>query len=135
MTIIAGYTTQDKKFEKLVDKEIIKHDLMMNLFIKKGECDWNPELGTTIEQKIFQIKTEDVKADIIEEITAVINNNNFVTLQNISTVELEKGWIFNVVISYYNNEVEELSIPITEETIKANLSQGHYPLVKASNDS
>lgn len=128
MTIIAGYTTQNNKWERLVDKELIKHDLFMNLFIRKGECDWNPELGTTIDEKIFQIKTDDVKNDIIDEIRGVINNNNFISLQNIETVEIDNGWIFNIAISYLDKEEEIWSLPITENTVSEFLSTGVFPL-------
>ena len=128
MTLIAGYTTGNNKFERLVDKELIKHDLLMNIFIRKGECDWNPELGTTIDEKIFQIKTDDVKNDIIDEIRGVINENTFITLQNIETQELDNGWIFNLTISYLDKEEEMWSIPITEDTVKGYLSNGTFPL-------
>ena len=128
MTIIAGYTTQNNKFERLVDKELVKHDLLMNLFIRKGECDWNPDLGTTIQDKIFQIKTDDVRSDIIEEIRGVFENNQFFSLQGISTTDLEKGWIFNVTTSYLGQEAEEWSIPVTEDVVKEYLSTGSFPL-------
>lgn len=128
MTIIAGYTTQNNKWERLVDKELIKHDLLMNLFIRKGECDWNPELGTTIDEKIFQIKTPEAKNDIIDEIKGVIDANTFISLQNIETQELDNGWIFNLTISYLDKEEEVWSLPITEDTVKGFLSTGVYPL-------
>ena len=128
MTIIAGYTTQNNKWERLVDKELIKHDLLMNLFIRKGECDWNPELGTTIDEKIFQIKTPEAKNDIIDEIKGVIDANTFISLQNIETQELDNGCIFNLTISYLDKEEEVWSLPITEDTVKGFLSTGVYPL-------
>lgn len=128
MTLIAGYTTGNNKWERLVDKELIKHDLLMNLFIRKGECDWNPELGTTIDEKIFQIKTDDVRNDIIDEIRGVMSENKFISLQNIETQELENGWIFNLAITYLDKEEEIWSIPITEDTVKGYLSDGTFPL-------
>ena len=52
-----GYTTQNGEWEILTDKELAKHDLLMLLHTRKGECDWDPSLGTTILDKMFRPKT------------------------------------------------------------------------------
>ena len=56
-----GYTTQNGEWEILTDKELAKHDLLMLLHTRKGECDWDPSLGTTILDKMFRPKTEALK--------------------------------------------------------------------------
>ena len=65
MVDIKGYTTINNKFEVLTDKEIVKHDLLMYIYTNKGDCDWNPNLGTSIMKKIFQLKNDELKLEIV----------------------------------------------------------------------
>lgn len=122
-----GYTTINDEWETLTDKELAKHDLLMNLYTKKGECDWNPEFGTTILDKMFQPKTEQLRLDIIDELTTVFENEPRLTLNNIDTEPLDKGWIFYCEISYLNGVPEDWDITITENGISSS-SEGNYPL-------
>lgn len=130
MPIIQGYTTQNGKFEILTDKDIVKHDLLMEIYTHKGDCDWNPQLGTTIDDQIFQYKTDEVKNVIIDELRQVVDNSPFLSLQDIDTQELDKGWIFNLIVSYMGNPPEEWVIPITEESVKEFKSTGRFPLIE-----
>lgn len=122
-----GYTTINNEWEALTDKELAKHDLLMNLYTRKGECDWNPEFGTTILDKMFQPKTEQLRLDIIDELTTVFENEPRLTLNNIDTEPLDKGWIFYCEISYLNGVPEDWDITITENGISSS-SEGNYPL-------
>ena len=122
-----GYTTINNEWETLTDKELAKHDLLMNLYTRKGECDWNPEFGTTILDKMFQPKTEQLRLDIINELTTVFENEPRLTLNNIDTEPLDKGWIFYCEISYLNGVPEDWDITITENGISSS-SEGNYPL-------
>lgn len=122
-----GYTTINDEWETLTDKELAKHDLLINLYTRKGECDWNPEFGTTILDKMFQPKTEQLRLDIIDELTTVFENEPRLTLNNIDTEPLDKGWIFYCEISYLNGVPEDWDITITENGISSS-SEGNYPL-------
>lgn len=122
-----GYTTINNEWEVLTDKELAKHDLLMVLYTRKGECDWNPEFGTTILDKMFQPKTEQLRLDIIDELTIIFDNDPRLSLNNIDTEPLDKGWIFYCEISYLNGVPEEWEITITEEGISTP-STGVYPL-------
>ena len=130
MPLIQGYTTINNKFETLTDKDIVKHDLLMEIYTHKGDCDWNPNLGTTIQDQIFQLKNDVVKNIIIDELRHVVDNSPFLALQDITTEELEKGWIFNLIVSYMGNPPEEWSIPVTEESMKEFISNGTFPLIE-----
>jgi len=130
MPVIQGYTTQNGSFEILTDKDIVKHDLLMEIYTCKGDCDWDPNFGTTIQDQIFQYKTDEVKNTIIDELKQVVDNSAFLALQDITTEELEKGWIFNLVVSYMGEVPEEWQVPITEESVKEFKSTGRFPLNK-----
>lgn len=129
MPIIQGYTTQNDKWEVLHDKELVKHDLLMEIYTHKGECDWNPSLGSTIIDQVFQYKNSATKGIIVEELQQIVNNNQFLTLQDISVTDLDKGWNFNLYVSYLGQVPEEWVIPLTEETAKTYLSTGSLPLI------
>lgn len=128
MPIIQGYTTLNNRWEILRDKDILKHDILMEIYTSKGECDWNPTFGTTIVDKIFQYKTDMVKSEIIAEIDNVISHSQYANLLNLSTEELDDGWIFNLTISFFNDLPEGWSFPITEESVKEYISTGYIPL-------
>ena len=130
MPIIQGYTTQNNQFEVLTDKDLVKHDLMMEIYSEKGSIDWDPNFGTTIQDQIFQLKNDEVKNTIIDELKHVVDNSPFLALQDITTEELDKGWIFNLVVSYMGEVPEEWQIPITEETVKEYKSTGKFPLIE-----
>lgn len=130
MPVIQGYTTQNGEFEVLTDKDLVKHDLMMEIYTEKGSMDWDPNFGTTIQDQIFQLKNDEVKNIIIDELKQVVDNSPFLALQDITTEELDKGWIFNLVVSYMGEVPEEWQIPITEETVKEYKSTGKFPLTE-----
>lgn len=122
-----GYTTINDKWETLLNKELVKHDLLMKLYIKRGECDWDQSLGTTIMDKIFQTKTEQLRLDILSELQEVFETEPRISLIDIQTTSLDKGWIFNCTISYLNGTPESWEIGISEDGVKE-LSNGFYPL-------
>lgn len=122
-----GYTTINDEWEVLTNKELAKHDLLMVLYTRKGECDWNPDFGTTILDKIFQPKTEQLRLDIIDELTTIFENDPRLSLNNIETEPVEKGWNFYCEISYLNGVPEDWEFSITEEGISTP-STGVYPL-------
>lgn len=128
MARIQGFTVINDKFETLINKEIVKQDVLTEIYIDRRSCDWDLDLGTDIHNKIFQYKTESAKYDIIEDIRRVIEKNPFLELIDIQTSELEKGWNFSVIISYLGADPEQWDIPITEDSVKEYISNGTYPL-------
>lgn len=128
MAKIQGFSTANGTFETLTDKNIVKSDVLTEIYIDRRSCDWDLDLGTTIHDKIFQYKTESAKYDIIEDIRRVIEKNQFLELIDIQTTELDKGWNFSVVVSYMGTEPEQWDIPITEDTVSEYISNGTYPL-------
>lgn len=129
MPLLQGYTTQNDKWGVLQDKELVKHDLMLEIYTQKGECDWNPKLGSTILDQIFQYKNSTTKNIIMEELQYIVEKNPFLELKDISVTELNKGWEFGLVVSYMGNVPEEWIVPITEETAKEYISNGTVPLI------
>lgn len=122
-----GYTTINNRWETLMNKDLLKHDLLLNIYTRRGECDWNQNIGTTIMDKIFQKKTEQVRMDIINELQEVFDLEPRVQLIDIQTTPVDKGWIFTCLISYLDGTPESWEIGITENGVR-DISKGYYPL-------
>lgn len=122
-----GYTTINNFWETLTNKELVKHDLLLNLYTRKGECDWNQSFGTSIMDKIFQPKTEQLRLDILTDIQNVFENEPRIKLVDIQTTSIDKGWIFNCIISYLNGTPESWQLNISEDSVKK-FSNGYYEL-------
>lgn len=128
MITIKGYTTQNNRWETLINKDIVKHDLLMMIYTTKGECDWNPNIGSTIMKKIFQLKNSELKLDIMNELETIVAQFPQLTLNEITANDIENGWIFNLYVCYGNGEPEKWSVDISENSAKAYLSNGSFPL-------
>ena len=122
-----GYTTSNNKWESLTNKDLLKHDLLLRIYTHKGECDWDQSLGSTIIDKIFQLKTEQLRLDILSELQEIFENEPRINLIDIQTTSIEKGWIFTCLISYLNGTPESWEFNISEDTAKQ-FSNGYYPL-------
>ena len=120
-----GYTTLFNNWDYLIDKELAKHDILMALNTEVGECDWDPTFGTTIRKKIFDKKIDANKDALIEELKNVFIDEPRFELLDIVTTEVEKGWIFNCIVSYLKGTPEEWIISVNRQGIA---SVGHYPL-------
>ena len=130
MTLIRGYTTKNDKWETLTDKELVKHDFMLLLFTRKGECDWDPTLGTTILDQVFKYKTDLVKNNIIEEIEEAVRRTHLIKLEGLNVTDIEKGWTFNLSIRYVEDNLpEDWAFAITDKTIEQYKSTGKFPLL------
>ena len=122
-----GYTTINNKWEVLTNKELAKHDLLLQIYTRKGECDWQPEFGTTIMDKLFQPKTTTIRNLIIDELQELFNNDLRFTLYNIDTQDVEDGWYFICTVGYLEGTPEQWILNITETEFKSQ-SKGYYPL-------
>lgn len=122
-----GYSTINNRWETLTNKELVKHDLLLNLYTRRGECDWNQSIGTTIMDKIFQPKTEQLRLDILTELREVFELDPRLELVDIQTTSLDKGWSFNCIISYMGGTPENWEIGITEDGVR-DVSNGYFPL-------
>lgn len=127
MIKLYGFYTGDNNFEVLADEDIARKDLLSEIYTTKGECDWNPDQGTTIMEQIFQIKTEGLKQQIEDEIRQVFNNNPLFNLIDLQTNDIDKGWVFSVKTQYTNNPPSTWNIEVSENVAKL-LSNGQYPL-------
>lgn len=113
VAVYKGFNTVDNKFgsSKLVDKDLIKRDILNHFAIRKGEKLMNGNFGTSIYDLIMDPLTEETKQIVLEEVTTVIQNDRRVRAENILLDEFENGLQVQVQVRYTTtNEVENLLI-------------------------
>ena len=120
-----GYSTIGNTWGYMTNKELAKHDLLLNLNITTGECDWDPDLGTSIQKKMFNKKTQANKDEIVYEIQKVFNDDPRFTLEEMRSIDVDKGWIFYCTISYLGGTPEEWIFSVNRE---GKASVGNFPV-------
>lgn len=107
-----GFSTvnRSKKF-RMVDFELVKQDLINHFNIRKGEKLMNPNFGTIIWNIIHDPLTEELKNIILDDITAVINHDPRVTLENMIVSEYLSGIKIVIDMRYLaTNETNTLNL-------------------------
>lgn len=121
-----GFSSRNDCFKILKNKELALDNLVTQLNVEKGECDWNPTYGSGTLSRIFSIKTETEKNEILADIKTAFSDNGFNVI-NGDITELEKGWVFNFIIQYGNYPQEVLTLTADKSTKKI-YSNGLYDL-------
>ena len=104
-----GFSSRNDRFKILKNKELALDNLVTQLNVEKGECDWNPTYGSGTLSRIFSIKTETEKNEILADIKTAFSDNGFNVI-NGDITELEKGWVFNFIIQYGNYPQEVFTL-------------------------
>lgn len=126
MTEFIGFSSRNDRFEILKNKELALDNLITQLNVEKGECDWKPNYGSGTISRIFTMKTETEKNEILADINSAFLDNGFNVI-NSDITELEKGWVFNFIIQYGNYPQEVLTLTGDKATKKI-YSNGLYDL-------
>ena len=121
-----GFSSRNDRFKILKNKELALDNLVTQLNVEKGECDWNPTYGSGTLSRIFSIKTETEKNEILADIKTAFSDNGFNVI-NGDITELEKGWVFNFIIQYRKYPQEVLTLTADKSTKKI-YSNGMYDL-------
>lgn len=109
MAIYRGFSTQSKlKKFKLVDADLIKQDLINHFNIRKGEKLMNPNFGTVIWGMLFEPLTNDVKNQIVKDITDIINYDPRVNVNNVEVTQYEHGLQVLVDLTYINSNQSDI---------------------------
>jgi phage baseplate assembly protein W len=85
---------------KLYDFECVRQDLLNQFNTRKGERVMNPSFGTIIWDAIFEPLTESTKNAIIEDITAIINNEPRIEAEKVTVDEYASGILLELTVKY-----------------------------------
>jgi len=103
-----GFSSRaDRQNFKLYDFECAKQDLINRLSVRKGERVENPEFGTIIYDALFEPLTEDLKEQIIEDVTENLNADPRISTEEITVSEADKGIAIQASIRYVPLDITE----------------------------
>ena len=92
---------------KVYDFECAKQDLINRLSVRKGERVENPEFGTIIYDCLFEPFTEDLKEQIIDDITENLNADARINTEEILVTERDHGIAIQATIKYVPLDITE----------------------------
>ena len=75
--------------------------------MRKGERVENPEFGTIIYDALFEPLTEDLKEQIIEDVTENLNADPRISTEEITVSEADKGIAIQASIRYVPLDITE----------------------------
>lgn len=114
MAIYKGYSTINGKINgkvRLTDAELIKQDLINHFNIRRGEKLMNPDFGTIIWDSLYEPFTEQLKSQIIEDVTRVANSDPRLQVESILVDQFDNGLILELRLLYANtNMIETLKL-------------------------
>ena len=103
-----GFSSRaDNQNFKVYDFECAKQDLINRLSVRKGERVENPEFGTIIYDALFEPLTEGLKDAILEDITANMNADPRLAVDDIRVSESEHGIAIECSLSYVPLDITE----------------------------
>jgi len=91
----------------LYDISLIKQDIINHFHIRQGEKLSNPEFGTIIWDALFEPLTESLKDTIIQNVTAIINYDPRVSVDNITVTSYESGLQIECTVTYLPYNISE----------------------------
>jgi len=91
----------------LYDISLIKQDIINHFHIRKGEKLSNPEFGTIIWDAIFEPLTESLKDTIVADVSAIINYDPRVEVNNILVSAYESGIQIECDLKYLPYNISE----------------------------
>mgnify|MGYP001179733325 CR=1 FL=1 len=103
-----GFSSKaDKRNFKVYDFECVKQDLINRLSVRKGERVENPEFGTIIYDCLFEPFTEDLKDQIVDDITENLNADPRISTQEILVTEKDHGIAIQATLKYVPLDITE----------------------------
>ena len=103
-----GFSSKaDQKNFKVYDFECAKQDLINRLSVRKGERVENPEFGTIIYDCLFEPFTEDLRDQIVDDITENLNADARISTQEILVTEKDHGIAIQVTLKYVPLDITE----------------------------
>lgn len=91
----------------LYDLSIIKQDLLNHFYIRRGEKLSDPEFGCILWELLFEPLTEQVRADIIENVNLIIDSEPRVSADKILIDEYEHGIALYCELTYLPYNISE----------------------------
>lgn len=121
MATFIGFNTQNqyKKFT-LVDRELIKRDLLNALNIRQGQLVGRPQYGTALWDNLFENQTTETERAIINEIQRVAGGDPRIQITDVQLFNQQNGILIQIELAIVpSTTAEQLSIFFDQQTRRA----------------
>lgn len=97
-----GFSTvnSSNKGSKIYDLDLIKQDLLNQFNVRRGERIMNPNYGTIIWDIIYEPFTDEVKQQISDDVTRILNSDPRAYPLQINVDEQEYGMLLEITMQY-----------------------------------
>ena len=125
MAMYSGFSTVNalsQKNFKLTDFDLIKQDLLNSINTRKGTRLMQPKEGCIIWELLYEPLTEDVKFQISDNFTYIVNSDPRVRLVaiNLTALEDENYIVAEIQLNYVAaNQVDTMKILFDRQTNQA----------------
>lgn len=108
-TKFKGFSTVDTTTRNytLTDIELVKRDLLNELYTRKGERAMRPSFGSIFQDLIMEPYTLDIESLIEEEITRIISNEPRLQLKRVDIETLDHFVQVNVQVIFQPGDIAE----------------------------
>jgi phage baseplate assembly protein W len=100
---------QSKKF-RMTGIELVKRDLLNHFSIRKGEKLMNPNFGSIIWGMLFEPLDDETKKLILDDVTAIVNYDPRVSVNEVLIQELGIGLRLQVSLTYLPNGQQSMML-------------------------
>ena len=118
MPTFIGFNTQgqNKKFT-LVDRPLIRQDLLNALNIRQGSVPGRPDVGTSIWDNLFENITDELVQALYSEMQRVIGGDPRLKLTALNVYPQDNGILIEIEVAYVpSTDAERLAIFFNQET-------------------
>jgi len=104
-----GFSTVDpsRSDSRLYDYELLKQDLFNQFNIRKNERVMNPNFGTIIWDLIFEPFTDNIKSQIIDDVTRIVSSDPRIKTISANIAEQEYGILLEITLVFKDSDQSE----------------------------
>jgi phage baseplate assembly protein W len=104
-----GFSTVDpsRSDSRLYDYELLKQDLFNQFNVRKNERVMNPNFGTIIWDLIFEPFTDNIKSQIIDDVTRIVSNDPRIKTISANIAEQEYGILLEITLVFKDSDQSE----------------------------
>lgn len=121
MALFYGFSTydRDQKTNVVTDIDLVKRDILNELYTRKGERVMFPSFGCIVWDMMYEPLVEANKNAIYEDVKRVVNRDTRVTLQDIEITEVDSGISMIIWLLYTpSNAVVTMELTFDRESIE-----------------
>jgi len=104
-------TVNDTASVSLFDYELIRQDLINRLSTAKGERVMNPSFGTIIWHVIFDPLTDELRAEIKDDLVSIISSDPRISPVKLELVDKDYGILVEITLAVLaTNQIQTMAL-------------------------